>query len=78
MSEAGKYLFRAELLMCSGCMRCILLLSIVTSCLETIDCMWRMIVFMSVVVPVGVCGNYCCVTVVVEDSVLLFVLAKEC
>ena len=42
-----------ELLMCGGGMRSILLLSLVARCLETIDvCIWRMFVFMSVVVIV--------------------------
>ena len=37
---------------------------------------WRMFVFMSVVVTVwGVCGNVCCVTAVVKNSVFL---ALEC
>ena len=41
----------SELLMCGGGMRCILLLPLVARCLETIDvCIWRMFVFMSVVV----------------------------
>ena len=30
---------------------------------------WRMFVFMSVVVTVGVCGNVCCVAAVVKNSV---------
>ena len=39
--------------MCGGGVRTILLLSIVTRCLETIDvCIWCMFVFMSVVVTV--------------------------
>ena len=42
-----------ELLMCGGGVRIILLLPLVTRCLETIDvCIWRMFVFMSVVVIV--------------------------
>ena len=45
-------LFSSEL-MCGGGMRSILLLPIVARCLETIDeCIWRMFVFMSVVVTV--------------------------
>ena len=41
----------SELLMCSGVVRRILLLPLVARCLETIDaCIWRMFVFMSVVV----------------------------
>ena len=54
----------SELLVCGGGVRSILLLPLVARCLETIDvCMWRMFVFMSVVV--GVCGNVCCVAAVV-------------
>ena len=41
------------LLMCGGGMRSILLLPLVARCIETIDvCIWRMFVFMSVVVTV--------------------------
>ena len=41
------------LLMCGGGVRSILLLPLVARCLETIDvCIWRMFVFMSVVVTV--------------------------
>ena len=43
----------SELLMCGGGVRSILLLPLVPRCLETIDvCIWRMFVFMSVVVTV--------------------------
>ena len=43
----------SELLMCGGGVRSILLLHLVARCLETIDvCIWRMFVFMSVVVTV--------------------------
>ena len=43
----------AELLMCGGGVRSILLLPLVARCLETIDvCIWCMFVFMSVVVIV--------------------------
>ena len=43
----------SELLVCGGGVRSILLLPLVDRCLETIDvCMWRMFVFMSVVVTV--------------------------
>ena len=56
--------------MCGGGVRGILLLPLVARCLETIDvCMWRMFVFVSVVVTVWVCGNVCCVATVVENSV---------
>ena len=42
-----------ELLTCGGGVRSILLLPLVARCLETIDvCIWRMFVFMSVVVTV--------------------------
>ena len=44
----------------------ILLLPFVARCVETIDvCIWRMFVFMSVVVT----GNVCCVAAVVKNSV---------
>ena len=43
----------SELLMCGRGVRNILLLPLVARCLETIDvCIWRMFVFMSVVVVV--------------------------
>ena len=43
----------SELLMCGGGVRRILLLPLVARCLETIDvCIWRMFVFVSVVVNV--------------------------
>ena len=43
----------AELIMCGGGVRSILLLSLMARCLETIDvCIWRMFVCMSVVVIV--------------------------
>ena len=43
----------SELLMCGGGVRSILLFPLVARCLETIDvCMWRIFVFMSVVVTV--------------------------
>ena len=43
----------SELLMCGGGVRSILLLPLVTRCLETIDvCIWRMFIFVSVVVTV--------------------------
>ena len=49
----------------------ILLLPLVARFLETIDaCIWRMFVFMSVVVTVlGVCGNVWCSGAVVKYSV---------
>ena len=42
----------SELLVCGGGVRSILLLPLVDRCLETIVCIWRMFVFMSVVVTV--------------------------
>ena len=43
----------SELLMCGGGVCSILLLPLVARCIETIDvCIWRMFVFMSVVVTV--------------------------
>ena len=43
----------SELLMCGGGVRSILLLPLMARCLETIDvCIWRMFVFMPVVVIV--------------------------
>ena len=43
----------SELLMCGGGMRSILLLPLVDRCIETIDVgIWRMFVFMSVLVTV--------------------------
>ena len=58
----------SELLVCGGGVRSILLLPLVARCLETMDvCIWRMFVFMSVVVEVG--GNVCCVAAVVKNSV---------
>ena len=59
----------SELLMYGGGVHNILLLTLVARCLETIDvCIWRMFVFMSVVVTERVCGNVCCVAAVVKDS----------
>ena len=44
----------SELLICGGGVRSILLLPLVDRCLATIDvCIWRIFVFMSVVVTVG-------------------------
>ena len=43
----------SELLMCGGGVSSILLLPLVARCLETIDeCIWRMYIFVSVVVTV--------------------------
>ena len=50
----------------------ILLLHLMARCLETIYvCIWRIFVFIYVVVTVGVCGNVCCVSGVVEDKCCL-------
>ena len=58
--------------MCGRGVRSILLLPLVSGCIETICvCIWRMLVFMSVVVTVGVCGNVCCVAAVVKDILAL-------
>ena len=47
----------SELLVCGGGVRSILLLPLVARCQETIYvCLWRMFVFMSVVVTVGSVG----------------------
>ena len=50
----------SELLICGGGVRSILLLPLVARCLETIDvCIWRIFVFMSVVVIVwGSVGKF--------------------
>ena len=47
-----------------------LLLSLVARCLETIDvCIWRMLVFMSVVMTVwGSVWNDCCVAAIVKKN----------
>ena len=48
----------SKLLMCGEGVRSILLLYLVARCLETIDvCIWRMFVFMSVVVTVWGSGG---------------------
>ena len=66
----------SELIMCGGGVRSILLLSLVTRCIETIYvCMWRMFVFMSVVVTVWGSAGMCCVAAVVKNSVFF---ALEC
>ena len=56
----------SELLMCGGGVRSILLLPFEARCLETIDvCIWRMFVFISVVVIVWglweclLCSGHC-------------------
>ena len=56
-----------ELIMCSAGVCRILLLPLVARCMETIDvCIWRMFVFMSLVVTVW--GNVGCVAAVVKYS----------
>ena len=63
----------SELLMCGGGVHSILLLPLVARCLEIIDvCIWRMFVFMSVVVIVSGSVGICCVAAVVKDSILPF------
>ena len=67
-SEGG--IIYSELLMCGGDVRSIVLLPLVARCLETTDvCIWRMFVFMSVVVIVLGSGKVCCLAAVVKDSV---------
>ena len=56
MRQVGRGSLSSELLMCGGGVRSILILPLVARCLETIDvCIWRLFVFMSVVVTV--CGS---------------------
>ena len=51
--RARRVSISSELLMCGGSVNSILLLLLVARCLETIDvCIWRVFVFMSVVVTV--------------------------
>ena len=53
MRRVSRRSLSSELLICGGGVRSILLLYLVARCLETIDvCIWRMFVFMSVVVTV--------------------------
>ena len=70
----------SELLVCGGGVRSILLLPLVARCLETIDvCIWRMFVFMSVVVTVwgsvGIVNHMVC-----SDSTLLlrYIVIIDC
>ena len=47
--------------MCDGGVRSILVLPLVARCLEAIDvCIWRMFVFMFVVVTGGLCESLLC------------------
>ena len=64
----------SELLMCGGGVRSILLLPLVARCLETIDvCIWRMFVFVSVVVTVwGSVGMF-----VVFSLVIIIVMSSN-
>ena len=50
----------SDLLVCGGGVRSIMLLPLLARCLDTIDvCIWRMFVFMSVVVTVwGSVGSF--------------------
>ena len=61
---------RVRLPVCGGGVSSIPSLPPVAGCLETIDvCIWRMSVFMSVVVTVwGSVGMSCCVAAVVKNS----------
>ena len=66
----------SELLMCGGGLRSILLLPLAARCLETIAvCIWRMLVFMSVVVTV--CGSVG-MFVVYRPLLKIVFLALEC
>ena len=57
------------LLLCGGGVCSILLLPLVARCLETIDvCIWRMFVFMFIVVTVWGLWECFCVAAVVKDS----------
>ena len=58
--RVGRGSISSEMLMCGEGVRSILLLPLVARCLETIDvCIWRMFVFMSVVVIVwGYLGKF--------------------
>ena len=63
--------------MCAGGVLSILLLPLVSRCQETIYvCIWRMFVFMSVVV--SVCVNVFCVAAIVEDIVFLPLSVEVC
>ena len=65
----GGGIISSELLICGGSVCSILLLPLLARCLETMDvCIWRMFVFMTVLVIVWVCVNVCCVAGVVKDS----------
>ena len=66
----------SELPMCGGGVRSILLLPLVARCLETIGlCIWRMLVFMSVVVTVwGYVGMF----VVLRQLLKIVFLSWEC
>ena len=53
MRQVRRGSISSELLMCGRGVRSIVILPLVTRCLDTIDlCMWRMFVLMSVVVTV--------------------------
>ena len=74
LSWAGKYLFRAD----NVCWRCVQYFVIASCGLDV--CIWRVFVFMSVVVRV--CGNVCCVAAFVKDvffslGVLKYVCVRD-
>ena len=57
--RVGQGIISSEMLMCGGGVRSILVLPLVARCLETIDvCIWRMFVFMSVVIVWGSVGMF--------------------
>ena len=69
-SEAGKYVFRAE--MCGGGVRSILLLSLVARCILHRDnrCMYMAhVCFYVCCSDCAGSGNGCCVAAIVKDSV---------
>ena len=76
MRRVRRGIISSELLMCGSGVRSILLFSLVARCLETIDvCIWRMFVFMSVVVTVwGSVGIF----VVYRPLLKIVFLALEC
>ena len=76
-NEAGT--ISSELLMCGGGVHSILLLPLVARCLETIYvCIWHMFVFYVCCNDcVWVCGNVCCVTAIVKNSVFCLGVLKS-
>ena len=68
----------SEMLMCGGGMRSIVLLRFVARCLETIDvCVWRMFVFMSVVVTGWGSAGMFVVYIVFSDNATYSILSDN-